>query len=101
MILASQPLMHLQHYGLPVIVALNRFGSDTLVALEEIWSTTVARAGAEASAEQTSAIFLAQVDGLGYEQIVRLAGPGAKQRYARVMESPSTLTWMMWTGAGD
>ena len=29
MILASHPLMLLQHYGLPVIVALNRFGSDT------------------------------------------------------------------------
>jgi formyltetrahydrofolate synthetase len=28
MILASHPLMLLQHYGLPVIVALNRFGSD-------------------------------------------------------------------------
>jgi formate--tetrahydrofolate ligase len=29
MILASHPLMLLQHYGLPLIVALNRFGSDT------------------------------------------------------------------------
>jgi formyltetrahydrofolate synthetase len=29
MILASRPLTLLQHYGLPVIVALNRFGSDT------------------------------------------------------------------------
>ena len=29
MILASHPVMLLQRYGLPVIVALNRFGSDT------------------------------------------------------------------------
>ena len=29
MILASHPLMLRQHYGLPIIVALNRFGSDT------------------------------------------------------------------------
>jgi len=29
MILASHRLMLLQHYGLPVIVALTRFGSDT------------------------------------------------------------------------
>jgi hypothetical protein len=71
------------------------------IALEEIWSTIVARAGAEASAEQTTAIFLAQVDGLGYEQVTRLSGPGAKQRYARVMESPSTLSWMMWAGTGE
>jgi len=28
MILASHPLMLLQRYGLPVIVALHRFGSD-------------------------------------------------------------------------
>jgi hypothetical protein len=30
MILASHPLVLLQHYGLPVIVALNRFGSDEI-----------------------------------------------------------------------
>jgi hypothetical protein len=29
MILPSQPLMLLQHYGLPIIVALNGFGGDT------------------------------------------------------------------------
>jgi formyltetrahydrofolate synthetase len=36
MILASHPLMLLQHYGLPVIVALNHFGSDTGRELEMI-----------------------------------------------------------------
>jgi len=36
MILASQPLMLLQHYGLPVIFALNRFGSDSERELELI-----------------------------------------------------------------
>ena len=36
MILASHPLMLLPHDGLPVVVALNHFGSDTERELEMI-----------------------------------------------------------------
>ena len=36
MILASHPLMLLQRYGLPVIVALNRFGSGTAREFERV-----------------------------------------------------------------
>ena len=45
MILASHRLMLLQHYGLPVIVALTRFGSDAEREFEMIGDSREQQAG--------------------------------------------------------
>jgi hypothetical protein len=50
-------------------------------ALQEIWRTESANAGAEGRAYEASKSYLTRLDGLGYEEVIILGGPAAKQRY--------------------
>jgi hypothetical protein len=69
--------------GLPPIGRLRFEG-----ALEEIWTT--AKAKDPDNLDQVTKTFLAQMDGLGYGEIVSLAGPAAKKKYLALAESPSS-----------
>ena len=51
------------------------------VALQEIWSATEFQAGPESSQHEKTKRYLAQLDGLGYDQVISLAGPAAEQTY--------------------
>jgi hypothetical protein len=51
------------------------------VALQELWNSTASKVGAESSVGEATKDYFAQLDGLGYEQVISLAGPEAKQKY--------------------
>jgi hypothetical protein len=51
------------------------------IALQELWRTGAAQAGAEGGVDGASTSYYAQLDGLGYEEIVSRAGPIATQKY--------------------
>jgi hypothetical protein len=55
------------------------------IALQEIWSATEFQAGAESSVDEKTKRYFAQLDGLGYDQIINLAGPAAQQTYAALV----------------
>jgi hypothetical protein len=57
------------------------------IALQEMWTTAVAKDPDHP--EQVAKTYFAQLDGLGFEQIIRLAGPAAKQKYLALADSPS------------
>ena len=55
------------------------------VALQELWNSTASKGGAESSVEEATKAYFAQLDGLGYEQVISLAGSEAKERYQSLL----------------
>ena len=56
-----------------------------VAALQEIWRATASKAGPDSSEDETTRQYFAQVDGLAYEQIVRLGGPAAELAYQALL----------------
>ena len=52
-----------------------------VAALQEVWSATALKAGPESSEGEITRQYFTQLNGLGYEQVVRLGGPAAEQKY--------------------
>jgi hypothetical protein len=60
------------------------------IALEEIWTTALAKDPDPDHRDQVAKTSRARLDGLGYAEIVSLAGPAAKEKYLALAESPSS-----------
>lgn len=56
-----------------------------VVALQEIWGATALKAGPESSEDETTKLYFAQLDGLGYDQVIGLGGPAAEKTYVALV----------------
>jgi len=84
------------------------------IALQDIWRTTKAQTGSASSEADTAKIYFAQLNGLGYDEIIRLADatpPTTRQQYNALLSArlaangqarrpPSVLVTPMFSDPG-